>query len=92
MTKQHCATGNPRGRPPRIPFDMDQKILDALRRRVNSSTGLVRPDWKGLARELHVSRSTIARQMVFLRSSGVVESVKRLIAPKVWRIYYRLNE
>ena len=59
MTKQHCATGNPRGQPPRIPFDMDQKILDALRRRVNSSTGLVRPDWKGLARTQTAGRSML---------------------------------
>ena len=60
---KHRATGNPRGRPPRIPFDFGQRIMENLRGRVDPKTGLVRPFWKQMARELGVSRSTIARQM-----------------------------
>ena len=66
--------------------------MNALRLRLDPVTGLVKPDWKGLAHELGVSRSTIARQMVGLRNSGFVESVFVPIGPKVSAIYYRLNE
>ncbi len=90
--RRHRATGNPRGRPSRLPFDLDMQILNALRRRLDPETGLVNPDWKGLARELGVSRSTIARQMVALRNCGDVESVFVKVSPRVTVIYYRLNE
>lgn len=89
---KHRATGTPRGRPSRLPFDFGNQILDALTRRVDPTTGLVKPDWKGLAREFGVSRSTIAREMVGLRSCGAVESVYVPRGPKVKVIYYRLCE
>ena len=73
--KKHRATGNPRGRPPSVPFDIDDQVLKALERRMDADTHTVRPNWKGLARELHVSRSTISRVMVRLKSSGFIESI-----------------
>lgn len=91
MGKKHRATGNPRGRPPRLPSDIGNQILEALHRRLNAETGLAKPDWKGVARELGVSRSTIAREMAGLRRCGVVESVFIKISPKVSVIYYRLH-
>lgn len=73
--KKHRATGNPRGRPPKIPFEIDDLFLQALERRMDANTKLVRPAWKELARELSVSRSTISRIALRLRSSGVIESI-----------------
>ena len=73
--KKHRATGKPRGRPPKIPFEIDDLFLQALERRMDANTKLVRPAWKELARELGVSRSTISRIAFRLRSSGVIESV-----------------
>ena len=35
MVKAHRETGNPRGRPPKIPFDFGQRIMENLRRRVD---------------------------------------------------------
>ena len=55
--------------------------MDALKRRIDPKTGLARPDWKGLARELHVSRSTISRRMPDLRDYGLVESVLIPVSP-----------
>ena len=46
MGKAHRATGNPRGRPSRLPLDFNQQILNALKRRIDPKTGLARPDWK----------------------------------------------
>ena len=56
MGKAHRATGNPRGRPSRLPLDFNQQILNALKRRIDPRTGLARPDWKGIAD--NKSRST----------------------------------
>lgn len=72
---KHRATGNPRGRPPKIPFDFGERILASFRRRVDPGSGLVRPLLRETAREFGVSRSTVAREMVNLRASGLVESV-----------------
>lgn len=91
MGKAHRATGNPRGRPSKLPWDFGQQILRTLERWVDPKTGLAKPDWKGIARELHVSRSTIARQMVGIRESGAVESVLIYVRPKVAVIRYRLK-
>ena len=71
--------------------DFNQQIMDALKRRIDPKTGLARPDWKGLARELHVSRSTISRRMPDLRDCGLVESVLIPVSPKVKVTLYRLN-
>ena len=91
MGKPHRATGNPRGRPSKLPWNFEQQILKALERRIDPKTGLAKPDWKGVARELNVSRSTIARQMVGLRESGAVESVLIRVGPKVSIVRYRLK-
>ena len=58
-----------------MPFDIDDQVLKALERRMDADTHTVRLNWKGLARELHVSRSTISRVMVRLKSSGFIESI-----------------
>ena len=92
MGKAHRATGNPRGRPPKIPFEFGQRILENLRGRVDPKTGLVRPRWKQMARELGVSRSTIARRMVGLYASGVYERIYVKVSPKVTVCYYRLKD
>ena len=92
MGKAHRATGNPRGRPPKIPFEFGQRILENLRGRVDPKTGLVRPHWKQMARELGVSRSTIARRMVELYASGAYERIYVKVSPKVTVCYYRLKD
>lgn len=92
MARKHRATGNPRGRPPRIPFDFGLRILENLRRRVDPKTGLVRPLWKQMARELGVSRSTIARRMTELYASGAYERVCVKVSPEVVICYYRLTK
>ena len=92
MGRAHRATGNPRGRPSKLPFDFGQRIIEALRKRVDPKTGLVRPRWKLLARELGVSRSTIARQMVGLRNCGAYERVDIRVSPKVVIVHYRLKD
>ena len=91
MGKAHRATGNPRGRPPKVPFDFSERIMENLRRRVDPKTGLVRPLLSHVARELGVSRSTISRQMVGLRQCGAVELVYVRVSPKICDIYYRLK-
>ena len=42
VMSKHRATGNPRGRPSKIPFDLGERILASFRRRVDPGTGLVR--------------------------------------------------
>ena len=90
--KKHRATGNPRGRPPSLPFDIDDQVLKALERRMDANTYTVRPNWKDLAREFHVSRSTISRVMVRLRSSGFIESIYVAVNAKktLFHTLYRL--
>ena len=92
MGKAHRATGNPRGRPPKIPFDFGLRILESLKRRIDPKTGLVRPQLALVARELGVSRSTISRQMVELRQCGAVEIVEVKVSPKMLNFYYRLKD
>jgi len=91
MARKHRATGNPRGRPPKIPAGLEVRIMDALRRRIDPETGLVQPHWEQLARELGVSRSTIARHMVGLRLRGMVESVADPRSPNSLYVHYRLK-
>jgi len=92
MGKAHRATGNPRGRPPKIPFDFGLRILESLKRSIDPKTGLVRPQLALVARELGVSRSTISRQMVELRQCGAVEIVEVKVSPKMLNFYYRLKD
>ena len=72
---KHRATGRPSGRPPTVPFDLGTRIYDALKRKMDPDTRMVRPQWKELARERGVSRSTISREMPHLKAAGLIESV-----------------
>ena len=91
MGRAHRATGNPRGRPPKIPFDFGQRIMENLRRRVDPKSGLVRPFTAHMARELGVSRSTISRELRSLRECGAFETVDVRVGPKQLTTYYRLK-
>lgn len=93
MKKPHRATGAPRGRPPTLPLDICTQMLAALERRMDPVTRTVRPDWKGLARELHVSRSTISRLAISLKSGGFIESIYVPVSPGSAMKYalYKLN-
>ena len=91
MGRAHRATGNPRGRPPKIPFDFGQCIMENLRRRVDPKTGLVRPLTARMARELGVSRSTVSRQLRGLRECGAFETVDVRVGPNQLTTYYRLK-
>ena len=66
-------------------------MLASFRRRVDPATGLVRPLLRETARELGVSRSTVAREMASLRASGLVESVFVPTGRRSGVIYYRLR-
>ena len=66
--------------------------MENLRGRIDPKTGLVRPLWKQMARELGVSRSTIARQMAELYESGAYERVYIKVSPKVTICYYWLKD
>ena len=66
--------------------------MENLRGRVDPKTGLVRPRWKQMARELGDSRSTIARQMAELYASGAYERIYIKVSPRVTVCYYRLKE
>lgn len=90
MGKAHRATGNPKGRPSKIPHDLGLKILESLRRRVDPATGLVRPRWRFMAKELGVSRSTISREMIELYASGAYERIYTKVG-KISVCYYRLK-
>ena len=92
MRKPHRATGNPRGRPPKLPFDFGKRIMENLRQRVDPKTGLVRPFTAHMARELGVSRSTVSRELRSLRQFGAFEIVYERVGPKQLVIYYRLKE
>ena len=89
---KHRATGNPRGRPSKLPFDFGERMLASFRRRVDPATGLVRPLLRETARELGVSRSTVSRELRSLRQSGAVELVYVRESPKTLTIYYRLKD
>ena len=92
MRKPHRATGMPRGRPQTLPADLDEQVLAALERRMDPATRMVKPNWLELARELHVSRSTISRVIASLRHSGAFESIIVPVRPgaKVSRVLYRM--
>ena len=92
MGKTHRATGNPRGRPPKLPFDVGKRIMENLRQRVDPKTGLVRPFTAHMARELGVSRSTVSRELRGLRQLGAFEIVYVRVSPKQLAIYYRLKD
>ena len=66
--------------------------MENIRQRVDSKTGLVRPRWKQMARELGVSRSTIARRMAGLYASGAYERIYVKVSPRVTICYYCLED
>ena len=66
--------------------------MENLRGRVDPKTGLVRPRLKQMARELGVSRSTIARQMAELYASGAYERIYVKVSSGVAICYYRLKD
>ena len=76
-----------------MPFDLGDRILTALERRMDPATRTVRPDWNGLTRELHVSRSTISREIASLKRSGFIESITVPASPgsKTTYILYKLT-
>ena len=76
-----------------MPFDLGDQILEAFERRMDLATRTVRPNWKGLARELHVSRSTISREVASLKRSGFFESIAVPVRPgsKISYVLYKLN-
>ena len=92
--KPHRATGRPRGRPSTLPFDIDEQILSSLKRRMDPKTHLVRPDWKGMARELHVSRTTISRIVASLKRSGFFENIYLPVRPgsRIKYTLYRITD
>ena len=92
MGKAHQATGKPRGRPPKLPFDFGKRIMENLRRRVDPKTGLVRPFTAHMARELGVSRSTVSRELRSLREYGTIGRGYIRESPKTLTIYYRLKD
>ena len=76
-----------------MPFDLGDRILTALERRMDPATLTVRPDGNGLTRELHVSRSAISREIASLKRSGFIESITVPAIPgsKTTYILYKLT-
>ena len=72
--------------------EVKDRIMENLRQRVDPKTGLVRPRWKQMARELGVSRSTIARQMAELYANGAYERIYVKASARVTICYYRLKD
>ena len=91
--KPHRATGRPKGRPPKLPFDIEEQILRSLERRLDPETHLVRPDWKGMTREFNISRSTLSRIIAGLKRSGFLESISAPARPgsKLNYVFYRIT-
>ena len=90
---KHRATGRPRGRPATVPFDLDNRIYELLKRKMDPATHMVAPQWKELARELGVSRSTISRNIPYLKAAGLVESVIECSSAdaRMKRVLYKVN-
>ena len=73
--RPHRATGNPRGRPKVHPVNFDEVVLDALRRRMNTTTRMVVPYWRGLVEEFHIGRNTLAKAIRALKEKGLIKKV-----------------
>ncbi len=91
--KKHRATGRPRGRPPKLPFDLTEHIFCDLESRMDKTTQLVVPDLGNLARRLNVSRSSIKREITSLRNCGYIELqyTKKRPTDRVYTILYKLK-
>ena len=90
--KSHRATGRPRGRPPSLPFDLDEQVLCDLESRMDKATLLVTPSLSQMARRLKVSLASIKRVVTSLRNSGFIELcyTKKRPTDKVCTIRYKL--
>ncbi len=89
---KHRATGNPRGRPPKLPFDIEERVLRNLEERMDKTTLLVRPELNKLAKGLGISRSSLKRVIVGLRNSGWIELsfTKRHPTDRTFTIRYKM--
>ena len=90
--KSHRSTGRPRGRPPSLPFDLDEQVLCDLESRMDTTTFLVTPSLSQIARRLKVSRASIKRVVARLRNSGYIELcyIKKRPTDKICTILYKL--
>ena len=90
--KSHRATGRPRGRPPSLPFDLDEQVLRDLESRMDKTTMLVAPALSQIALRLKVSRASIKRAVVRLRNSGFIELcyIKRQPTDKMSATFYKM--
>lgn len=73
--RKHRATGNPVGRPRTLPENLDEMILESIKKRIDPRTKLAKYSWSEMALDFRVSRSTIARQMRKLHRRGRIVSV-----------------
>lgn len=86
-------TGRPNGRPPSLPSNLGDMIMEDLKSRMDPATRMVLPELSNLARKLGVSRSSIKRKLKDLRDCGAFELVHVKSKPeaKVSTIYYKIN-
>lgn len=86
-------TGRPNGRPPSLPSNLGDMIMEDLKSRMDPATRMVLPQLSNLARKLGVSRSSIKRKLKDLRDFGAFEFVHVKSKPeaKVSTIYYKIN-
>jgi DNA-binding MarR family transcriptional regulator len=86
-------TGRPNGRPPKLPYDIDEIVLKDLTERMDPSTKLVLPQIATIARKVGASRSSIKRVIKDLRDAGALELVyqKKDARAKLLTIYYRIK-
>lgn len=73
--RPHRATGNPRGRPKVHPANFDEVVFASLRRRMDATTRMVVPYWRGLVEEFHIGRNTLAKAIRELKEKGFIEKV-----------------
>ena len=85
-------TGRPNGRPPSLPSNLGNLIMEDLKSRMDPVTRMVVPKLSALVRKLKVSRSSLKRTMKVLRENGAFELVyvKRTPEAKVCTIYYKI--
>ena len=86
-------TGRPNGRPPSLPSNLGDLIMEDLKSRMDPVTRMVLPCLSALVRKLGVSRSSLKRTMRGLRDNGIFELVyvKKKPEAKVYTIYYKIN-
>lgn len=87
-------TGRPNGRPPSLPSNLGDLIMEDLKSRMDPVTRMVLPCLSALVRKLGVSRSSLKRTMRGLRDNGIFELVyvKKKPESKAYTIYYKIKE